>query len=569
MPEPDDLTVARVGIAAFAVFALWRVTLGVDFGDGSHAVGQAVRLATGDVPLVDEMNLQVNGAFLAAPFTWVWRQFAGVSGLVLASRVWYLVLAAGAGWLAARAWRTRWPAIVAITAATVALVPTPYNLYNVSYNTIPGLGLLVTAAAGFAAVETAGRRWAVVCGLASVVAVFAHPAVLPGTLVMLATVVVMAERQGLRPISRAVVASAGGLALLTALWMTLFVGWDEVRRTLRYTADYHRPRASPPTRLRFFVEDYVDALLDWRYVLLAVLVITAVAAPIVSARHRLGIAAALAIPVAVALPGVELALDGLAAPGRIGVTIGTYTTIVVGALCLPVVLWSRRTRERPLNRLLLITLPSAMVNLPVLAMATSASAFWGSAIAPLVPLLGALVIGLLLMAREVAPPRAAVRATALALLVLFAGVQTLYTFRNGTPWNLTERVTDGANAGLMTTPRFVDYEASIRTTVADHTGDGDTVFFYLFPAGYIASTAPMDTNLIWLGRFRDANQETIDWFDRTNRHPDVVFIPEYAVEGAGGWDRLAAEDPLIAYLLDHYSEPEGDRAFYVLRRLPS
>lgn len=559
--DEEDLTAARIGIAAFAVFALWRVTVGIDFGDGAHAVAQALRLANGDVPFVDEMNLQAQGALLAVPFTWVWRNSVGIDGIVLASRVWYLVVACGAGWLAVRALRTQLPAVVAVAAVAVALVPTPYNLLNVSYNTVPGLALLVSAAAGFAALNTRRRLWAAVCGLASVVAVFSHPAVLPGAAVLLVTVVVLSEREGQRRITRHVVVSAAGLSVLALGWLTLVVGLGNVARTFRYTTDYQSLRAPPVTRLRWFIDGYLDTLVDWRYVPMFVLAVAAVT----TGRRTAAVAAAL-VPLAAAGPSVALALDGLAQPLAIGATIGTYTTIVVFALTVPVVLWSRRAGQRSVTRLLLIAVPSAAINVPAMAMTTSADALWGATVGSLVPLVAALTVGLIMMARDVSPSPTAVRAVAAGVLIVFVAVQTLYSFRNGTPWNASERVTSGPNAGLSTPAGYRGYEAATRTVIEHHVDDGDSVLFYVFPAGYLATEAPMDTNIVWLGRFRQANQATVDWFERTDRRPDVVFVPQVLVEEAGSWEALADEDPLVAHLRTNYSEPVGDGYFYVVRR---
>jgi hypothetical protein len=561
-PQADDLTAARVGAAAFALLALWRVTVGIDFGDGAHAVAQALRWADGDVPFVDEMNLQMQGSLLAVPFTWAWRHVAGVEGIVLASRVWYVVIASLGGWLSIRALRTAMPAVVAVAAVASALVPTPYNLLNVSYNTVPGLGLLVGATAGFAATKTGQRPWAVASGLALVLAAFSHPAVLPASAVMMLALVALAERQGKRLVTRSITSSAVVAAAVALLWLIVVVRLSNVLRTFRYTADYQSLRAPPVTRLKWFVEAYGDALIDVRYVPLVVLV----AAACVRRRHVANTATAL-IPLAAAAPSVGLLLDGAAAPAAVGATIGTFATILVFAWALPVTLWSMRTRNATVNGLLLITLPAAIVSLPVMAMTTSAAAAWGATVAPLVPLLCVQVAGVLLMWSQLGNV-VAVRAVALTVVLVLAGVQSLYSFRNGTPWNASERVGSGPNAGLSATPGYVDLDDQLRRAVATHVGDDDTVLFYVAPAGYITTTARMDTNIVWLGLFREANQATVDWFERSGRHPTVAFVPRFTIEQAGSWDALMAQDPLIAYLRANSAEPIVDGSMFVLRRLP-
>jgi len=118
----------RLVLAAFAAlvaFAAWRATIGVDFGDGTHVVALAMRMAQGDQPLADELNLQSLGSVAAVPFTWLWLHLVGVDGIVLASRLFYVVLAALAGILAYRALRTGFAAVPAFVAVTVMVLPTP------------------------------------------------------------------------------------------------------------------------------------------------------------------------------------------------------------------------------------------------------------------------------------------------------------------------------------------------------------------------------------------------------------------------------------------------------------
>ncbi len=83
----------------------WRASVGLDLGDGSHVVGLGMRLAQGDLPLADEMNLQALGSLPAVPFVWVWLQVVGNEGVILASRVSFAVVAALAGWVSWRALR--------------------------------------------------------------------------------------------------------------------------------------------------------------------------------------------------------------------------------------------------------------------------------------------------------------------------------------------------------------------------------------------------------------------------------------------------------------------------------
>ena len=89
MGRPGRLTLFT---ALVGLWALARVQLGFDYGDGPHAVGLAMRLADGDRPFVDEMNVQVMGSWPAVPFVWLWTHTVGTDGIILASRAYFVLL---------------------------------------------------------------------------------------------------------------------------------------------------------------------------------------------------------------------------------------------------------------------------------------------------------------------------------------------------------------------------------------------------------------------------------------------------------------------------------------------
>ncbi|HET8987839.1 MAG TPA: hypothetical protein VFN43_04935, partial [Humibacillus sp.] len=121
------------------------------------AVELTMRLARGDQPFRDEMNLQVLGAWPGVPFAWVWLHTVGVTGIVLASRVFFVVLALA---VAALAWRAVGGTLGRLTtgvAAVAAVVPTAYNLQLVGYNTTPALLYLVAASSAVGALTRGSR----------------------------------------------------------------------------------------------------------------------------------------------------------------------------------------------------------------------------------------------------------------------------------------------------------------------------------------------------------------------------------------------------------------------------
>src|SRR5450756_1460194 len=91
------LTAGTLSVA-FVVVALaaYRASLGASFYDDTYYVTSAVRLAQGARLFVDEMSLQALGQVPVVPFVKAWMALFGLSGLVLATRLLYVVVATGA-----------------------------------------------------------------------------------------------------------------------------------------------------------------------------------------------------------------------------------------------------------------------------------------------------------------------------------------------------------------------------------------------------------------------------------------------------------------------------------------
>jgi hypothetical protein len=547
------------GVIAVAVYACWRVTLGIDFGDGGHAVALAVRMAQGDVPFADEMNIQALGSVLAVPFTWLWTQVVGLDGVVLASRFWYLLVASGAGYLSYRALRTALRPVAAATMVAVALIPSPYNLLLVSYNTMPALGMVVATSAGFAAIRTHSARWAVVSGLGLSLAVVSHPVMIPAGVIFAVTV---AWRARDRAVVRALAVTILGAAVLVIGWVVVVPGLSEALETYRASVDYQAPRLPPRSRLEWYLRVYRDTVLSLEYLPMWILVVTAaVVRPV-----RLRALALAGIPLAAAFPSFWLLANDR--HQSVGASSGSYATIVVGALLIPGVVWVRRTRDRDLGLLLLLTVPVAVVTTPLIAMTTSAAPHFGATVAPLAPLLGVLMLIVLTAAGQAWPSSARPLMVAAGAVVLFLAVQSLYTFRNGAPWDMTATVSSGPNAGLRTTPGYAQLDGNLDDTLARWVCPGESILVQGSPSAYLFVDARMDTSILWLGDFGSANQATVDWFERSGREPDVAFVVDGYVRANGGWDEMVARDPLVAHLAAT-SEPDVlDGSLHVLRRQP-
>jgi hypothetical protein len=83
-------------------------------------------------------------------------------------------------------------------------------------------------------------------------------------------------------------------------------------------------------------------------------------------------------------------------------------------------------------------------------------------------------------------------------------------------------------------------------------GPDDGVLLYGLAGDYLLTGGRPVTNLLWLGAFGGANHATLDYFDRSGRTPDVVFVNRALIDGHGGYEAVAKDDPLIAFVLGNY-----------------
>lgn len=547
------------GTLLVLAFAVWRVTTGADLADGTHVVALAMRMAQGDAPLSDEMNLQVLGSLPAVPFTWLWLQVAGVDGIVLASRLFYVLFALAVGWLAYRALRTGVPPVLAFLAVTLMLLATPYSLLVTSYNTGPVLGLGLATCAAFAALQRESGRWAALAGAALAFSVLSHPATLPPAALLAIILLVLAERgQVVRGLL------TGGLAavLLIVLAVPAGPGVGALADTVNFTTDYQADRISPWERLLRSVGMHAEGLFAWRNIPALLLAVTATV-PAVPLRWRL--TAATAAPVALAAAVIWASRQTPPGELLLGPVASAYLVLVTLLLTPAVVLAARDAADLRLRRLLALTLPPGLLGLVSLSLVSSASAKWGVAAAPVQPLLGVAVLTVLvLLARQRGRTVALVAGG--AVLVSLLGVHTMRVFSDAQPWRLDARVADGPLAGLLTRESTVDEDCRMRTAVEGWVDPGDSVFFWSAAAGYAYSTARMDTPILWLADFGAANAVGVEWMTEHDRWPDVVFVHAGVLEAVGGWDEVVARDPILAAFDRDYGPPAEVPGYLVLRR---
>jgi hypothetical protein len=548
-----------VGIAVAIIFLvlLWRITLGASLGDDAHVLALALRMAQGDRPFIDEMNLQALGSVWGVPLTWLWTHLVGLNGLVLVSRLGYLAFALGAGAAAYRALRVSFRPVVAATAVALPLLAPPYNLLDLGYNTAPiALGILGLCAAHAALTipgTPAGRRWALAAGAATASAVFSNPLTFAAGVVLLAGTALLARRRAV------ILPLTVGAAAVTGFALVFFasVGFGAIRRTLDYTSAY---RESDQTNVERFAAQFAP----YRFYVWRPRFLPAAALALLSAAPRLpprvravclvGAAIAVVVPSFFAFGAVG-ALGRVNTRPAMGTLPAVTLVLLVVVLALPVTAWAVRRRRRDIGMLLAIGLPAGLVGVFTVTVGTLSSSPWGAALVGGAPAVTALAAGWAVMA--IGAWRGLGRAACAALVAATLGLLVLTPFRDGFPWQLDARVASGPYAGVLTSPATQRQLLGVEQAAARWLRPGDGVLFYALPGGYLLLDAPMDTNLLWLGSYGAANQATLDWFARTGRRPRVVVIA-WAIAGRpGGLARIARRDPLMAYLLQNYRVVEA------------
>ncbi|KRB43402.1 hypothetical protein [Terrabacter sp. Root181] len=548
-PRRPGRVLVVAGTIVLALVLAWRLTLGASAEDDGHVVALALRLSRGDSALGDEMNLQATGAFLAVPFVWAWDHAVGTTGIVLASRVWFVALAAVVAVVTARALRTRYAAGPAAVATVAALLGLPYQLPLISYSSVPVLALVLAAAAGIALRERRSSAWAAVLGVATAMGVVSSPQLAPAF--ALALTVGVVRVQGTRPRVVAL-ATSGGLVAVAAAWVLLVAGPTPVADTVRYLLEVRGDGLSPLGRLGRAVGTYEMVRFPLYWPLLACLGLTA--AGCVRREWRAvrvgasagGVAWATAVTVAAAL--------GYLPQLWFGNTVAALESLLVVILLLPVLAelhWSRRRGD--IGDLVAAALP-ALVAATVVAATTNSGPRYSVHGAALGGLLLVLVVqwstvaGLL-----VTEPRSrAIRAlAALPAVAMALGLLSL-PFDEPGSLRVDTRIATGPWAGLVTTADRASGITALSTTVADLTRGGRPVLLLGASGGYLAANGPMATPSVWLEDHGAANRWVLDWFARTGRTPDVVVVTAAADARAGGAAAWAGRDPLRAWLATAY-----------------
>ena len=555
------LPVRRWGPVVFAVAlagaAIWRARYGIDFSDSSHAVELALRMAQGDVPFRDELNIQVLGSWPAVPFVWLWTHVVGIDGLVLASRVFYVLLGLACG---VASWRAVSPHLGRGTAAAaigVALIPAAYNQQVVSYNTTPSMAYLLAVCAGAAAIGRRSLPWGVVAGAAAVLGALSHPVTTPAAVALVVVLLLLARGRGIVGIGAGLL----GTGLVVTVLALGVWGWANLRETLAFTDEYQSTRAPREVRMHRWLAFLGGEMSQpWAVAALGLSVLAVIAWAVPALRRVRGVL----VVAAVAAAGIQAVLRGSSGTTfSVASWLSPVLATVLLVVLLPTAIASAVARRGMTARIVALGVLPTIVGMPFVAGFTSSAPIWGATGAVIAPGLFAVTVATLAWVSE--HGRAVKAALALVLVAGLAVVHTATSFRDGSPGHLTATVAGGAYAGLRTTPerraRIADNELALGLCARP----GDGVLAYIYPAAFLFGNVRFATPITWLDFFGRSNTHVLAWYQRTGRVPQCVVAARPFWPGFGRRD-LREPDPLRSWVQANYRVVTQTSDIVVLER---
>ena len=94
---------------------------------------------------------------------------------------------------------------------------------------------------------------------------------------------------------------------------------------------------------------------------------------------------------------------------------------------------------------------------------------------------------------------------------------------------------------------------------------GSRVTFLGQEEAYLVSGGEPLTPAAWLF-LGPADAAAITYFDRVGQTPDIVFVSDYDVAHAGGYEREAVRDPLLRWVVARYRNADDVGGFRVYAR---
>jgi hypothetical protein len=555
----EALGVLLIGLALLA-FAAYRARLGVSFYDDSHYVAVSLRIANGARPIADEMSLQSLGFLVPAAFAWLWTHTVGMTGLVLAFRLLYVVLAVGAGAVVYRALRGSFRPAVAGLAALIPLACPPFNLIAPSYNTVAMLGFMVAFALSFSAWRSGGRVAPLFAGAAMAFMSVSYPPLTIAALTLFVTLVLTSRDW--RVARWVALGAAVTLALVVAPLVAL-VSLADLQRSLAYAAANVHGFGSPLVKLGYAVGAVVLALVVPGLIPLWLLVVAACVRRLPRAAK---VAVLLAVPAAATIPGL-LWLASASRRALFGNTAASWLITFTIAAVVPVALWARREDRIEIRRLLRLAVPCSVVGFTIVSYSTDASLVRAVSVIGIVPLGMVVLLGWATMVEELG---GALALTAGWLLVAASVVVLLFTttIDDRRPLMLHSGVNYGPFAFMRMSPNRRDELLAVQSAGQKYVRPSDRVTFLGERNGYLLVGGHPYTNAVWL-YVGSSDAAALDYFSRHGGMPDVVFVDHMALvkEQQPTYQSAAKTDPMLRRVLAEYrlAETVADFGVFVRR----
>ncbi len=530
-----DPVVLLAGVLLIGV-AAWRARYGISIYDSSHYTVEAVRLAQGIRPFVDDMTLQSTGFLAAGPFAKLWMLAFGRTGIELALRLFFVALAAGSGAIVFRALRPSfgpWPSLLA---AAVPLLAPPYNVLAVSYNTMALLGFTVGTALAFSAARDESRAAAAGAGAAFALGVVSYPPLMIGAAVGLAAFALVTRSPRL---AAWMLAGAAAVAAPVFAWLLATGSLSGLQGTMARGAAM--TSGDLPARLRRFrlnlsgAREQLTRLNAWPAWALAV-------AALLPLRPRWIRAAALGlVPLAVALPALGHVSTGQYYIGVIG---AVMLLAFVAVAFVPVTVWSAAGSGRDARRLLWLAAPLGLVDTVLVVYSTNAGWSRGTAFVGFAPLAMAVVALWSYVIAErggkMLAAAAGVSLVAVVVVMLFATA-----FQDGFPVDMKASITHGAYAGMRTIPYRAKELEAIEAVGRRCMRPDDSVLVFRAPGVYLLLPGRILTSATWLEK-GPSDHFALEYLARRNDMPTIVVAQREDM------DPLPPDDPLLQTVAADY-----------------
>ena len=562
MPTTDDSSISRrqaLAAALVAVFvvaiAVWRATVGLSFYDDSYYVSVPWRLASGARLFVDELSAQSLGELISVPFVLAYRFAFGLTGIVLALRLFYVALASGACALAYRLLRPSVRPLVIVVALSLPLLAPPYHVLAPSYNTIAVLCFMLSVVAGFAAIRDSSWRLAAFAGVAAALGAASYPPFALGAVVLLVTFGVLG---GWR-LFLAMAAGAAAAGVVFAASVLIAASPASISHALSYSRGSIDVHTTFGHKLQMTLDRTAWALSRFALLPMWALAIAA-SIPFGSARFR-SVALAL-IPVMAALPGVLLLFAGDKI--TFGTAAPTWLITATAGLLIPASVWTFRAGRADLRRLLTLAAPFSATAYLTVALVTSSSWNRGLPAIGLVPLsIGLLLCWATALAEDSGSITLAIGvATA---LVAVSGLLFATAWADVSIWIPHARVASGPYAGISAGTARRDEVLALTEAGKRLVKPGSRVTFLGEREAYLLVGGVPYTPLTWLLPSAP-DSEVLNYYARNGGPADVVFVDDYGITKQGGTAKAALKDPLYAYVLANYRQVDRVAKFSVFVR---